>query len=121
MTFENFGLNPDCNAYQDEKAADIKNGVEYAKATIHDTDNIAVFVVDALGRTVCVYKEEDSDNIHVSKKYDTGVYWDSRIKAYRKSDCEIIGSWMMDYMSKLNVAKYGVIVENPDGSFQVLK
>jgi len=49
------------------------------------------------------------------------VYWDSKIKAYRKSDCEIIGSWMMDYMSKLNVAEYGVIVENPDGSFQVLK
>lgn len=32
MTFEDFGLNPDCNAYH-EKAADIKNGVEYGLRT----------------------------------------------------------------------------------------
>lgn len=39
----------------------------------------------------------------------------------KKTNYEILGWWMMDYMSKLNIAEYGVIVENPDGSFQVLK
>ena len=119
MTFEDFGLNPKCNAYKVEKAADIKNGVEYAKKTIHD-DSV-VFVLDASSCIRCIDKEKDSDIIHVSAKYKIDKYWDSRAMEWKNTNYEIIGSWMMDYMSKLNVAKYGVIVENPDGSFQVLK
>ena len=119
MTFEDFGLNPKCNAYKVEKAADIKNGVEYAKETIPDNDSV-VFVVDVLGNTECVYKD-GLGNVRVSDKFGTRAYWDSRAMEWKKTDYETIGAWMMNYMNELNVAKYGVIVENPDGSFQVLK
>lgn len=122
MTFEDFGLNPDCNIYDGKKAMDIKNGVEYAKETLQgdNNDNKAVFVVDVLGRTVCVYREKDLEEPYVSATYDTSNYWDAGAMERRKSSYDVIGSWMMYYMRKLNIAKYGVIVQNSDGSFQVV-
>lgn len=122
MTFEDFGLNPDCNVYKGKTATVIETGIEkcieYARETAKN--NSVVFIVDFLGDTLCVVKD-GSGNISVSNQYTTGIYRDSRTRTCRKSNPDAIGEWMLHRVHKYDVESYGVIIENPIGCFHVLK
>ena len=84
MTFEDFGLNPDCNIYKGKTATVIETGIEkcieYAKETAKN--NSVVFIVDIVGNTVCVVKD-GSGNVSNSNQYVTGMYYDSSTRRRR--------------------------------------
>lgn len=121
MTFEDFGLNPDCNIYKGKTATVIETGIEkcieYARETAKN--NSVVFIVDIVGNTVCVVKD-GSGNVSNSNQYVTGMYYDSSTRTCRKSNPDAIGSWMAEQVHKYDVDYYGIIVENPYGRFRVL-
>lgn len=118
MTFDDFGLNPDYNIYKGVENTIVPDGCEYAANTIEP--NSAVFVVDRCGNTIFFTRPEDSDDNHKSKPHLTGHYIDADGSCKKTEDYRIIGEWMLAMLNEFHVLNYGVVVENLDGSYQVL-
>ncbi|MBR4589526.1 MAG: hypothetical protein IKO36_02580 [Bacteroidaceae bacterium] len=120
MTFEDFGLNSECNLYQNVTKTPISNGIEYAAKTIED-DTI-VFIVGIDMNTICFTKKKMNADAE-SKVYMTGTYIDATDFYVRKRTYKYktVGAWMADMIHEQNVYRYGIIIENPDGSYQIIK
>ena len=118
-TFSDFGLNPECNVYQGVKETTVNDGIEYAVTTIKKDS--AVFVVDLNRNTVMITRGKDTDEVLKSKPQFTGHYLDTSYGVIKEThDYKIIGTWIHEMMYEYDLMYYGVIVENPDGSYQVL-
>ena len=118
LLFEDFGLNPERNFYENVKHTIISDGIEYAKKTI-EPDGI-IFVVDRCNNTRIITFNADTGEAEQSKLYYTSYYKDVDRFPKRIEDLTIIGSFMMEMTHEYGAMKYGVIVENPDGSFRIL-
>ena len=117
-TFDDFGLNPECNYYDNKKETTIADGKKYATETIKH--NAIVFVVDRCRNTsvITINRDTKKPDCH---EYSTSHYLDVDRTIKRTTDLKIIGGFMMEMTYKHDALKYGVLVENPDGTYQIVK
>ena len=106
MTFSDFGLNIECNAFQNVTKI-IGNGAEWAVK--HMPENSVVFVVDEFGSTICFVRT-------TGKAQLTDTY----INAEGDADYKLIGAWINEYLEEHDFQKVGIIVETSSDIHQVV-
>lgn len=106
MTFSDFGLNIECNAFQNVTKI-IGNGAEWAVK--HMPENSVVFVVDEFGSTICFVRT-------TGKAQLTDTY----INAEGDADYQLIGAWISEYLEEHDFQKVGIIVETSSDVHQVV-
>lgn len=106
MTFSDFGLNIECNAFQNVTKI-IGNGAEWAVK--HMPENSVVFVVDEFGSTICFVRT--TGNAQLTDTY---------INAEGDADYQLIGAWISEYLEEHDFQKVGIIVETSSDVHQVV-
>ena len=106
MTFSDFGLNIECNAFQNVTKI-IGNGAEWAVK--HMPEKSVVFVVDEFGSTICFVRT-------TGKAQLTDTY----INAEGDADYKLIGAWISEYLEEHDFQKVGIIVETSSDVHQVV-
>ena len=106
MTFSDFGLNIECNVFQNVTKI-IGNGAEWAVK--HMPENSVVFVVDEFGSTICFVRT-------TGKAQLTDTY----INAEGDADYKLIGAWINEYLEEHDFQKVGIIVETSSDIHQVV-
>ena len=105
MTFSDFGLNIECNAFQNVTKI-IGNGAEWAVK--HMPDNSVVFVVNEFGGTICFVRKTGKAQLT-----------DTFVNASGDLDYKLVGAWIEECLEEHDLQKVGIIVETSSDIYQV--
>ena len=119
MTFSDFGLNPECNVFKNipDNAFTIGNCVDFALNNIPDES--AVFIIgeeDGSVITIVNRKENPED---CKQKRLSDMFVNADYKGLEAS-AKMIGAWIMEFMHDNDFMYYGLIILNPNQSYEVL-
>ena len=119
MTFDDFGLNPKCNVFEEVPDDEFTNGncVDYALE--HIPNESAVFIIGKDDGTVItiVNRKDNPDDCEHKRLSDMFVNADYE---GLEASAKMIGAWIMEFMQENDFYKYGIIILNPNQSYEVV-